>query len=465
MNSFMIYDISFLVLFSIAVIWFLIAKKKLLGREGPIFLYRTQVGVKIIDKIAKKNKKLLSGLAYVIVATGYVLMATMMWMLIRLIPFFADPVNVKLIKIPPLMPLIPYLPSIFKIEWLPPFYFTYWIVIIALVAIVHEGFHGIYSRLHNIKVKSTGFGFLGPILTFFVEPDEKKIQKTKIFPQLSILGAGVFANVLTAIFFFFIMWGFFSISYVPAGAMFNSYSYTGIDITTLNEAEIINETVALDGLTLNKIILDGKEYFIWEEYVNTYQDYESGTILAYHNYDALKQQLRGAVIQINEAQIRSHSDVRQEIDKYLPGETVKIITKDKEEILEYNLLLSEDYNQPNRTVIGIGVLIPSTSGVRGFFYKMLNSFRDQTVLYEPKSGSQLTEFVYFLLWWLVLINIGVALFNILPLGITDGGRYWYLTVLAITKSKKIAEVSFKLVTAAILGIFVLLMVFWFIGIR
>jgi hypothetical protein len=60
-------------------------------------------------------------------------------------------------------------------------YFTYWIVAIALVAIFHEGFHGIFARFYNIKIKSTGFGFLGPFLAFFVEQDDKQMQKAKPF--------------------------------------------------------------------------------------------------------------------------------------------------------------------------------------------------------------------------------------------------------------------------------------------
>ena len=69
-------------------------------------------------------------------------------------------------------------------------------------------------------------------------------------------------------------------------------------------------------------------------------------------------------------------------------------------------------------------------------------------------------FVYNLLWWLVLISISVALMNMLPMGIFDGGRFFYLTILLLTKSEKKAKFWFKISTNVLLGLFFLLMVFW-----
>ena len=44
---------------------------------------------------------------------------------------------------------------------------------LAIVAIPHEFAHGIFARLNNLRVKSSGFALFGPILAAFVEPDEK----------------------------------------------------------------------------------------------------------------------------------------------------------------------------------------------------------------------------------------------------------------------------------------------------
>ena len=72
-------------------------------------------------------------------------------------------------------------------------------------------------------------------------------------------------------------------------------------------------------------------------------------------------------------------------------------------------------------------------------------------------------YLYNLLWWVMMINLFVALFNMLPLGILDGGRFFYLAVFGLTKSKKVAEKSSKLATKLIALIFLLMMVFWFIS--
>ena len=107
------------------------------------------------------------------------------------------------------MPLIPYLPSIFKISFLPPFYFTYWILAIAIIAIFHEFAHGIVAKRYGIRIKTTGFGFLGPFLAAFVEPDEKQMQKKSKFQQITVLSAGTFTNLILSLLFFLLLSGFF----------------------------------------------------------------------------------------------------------------------------------------------------------------------------------------------------------------------------------------------------------------
>ena len=62
-----------------------------------------------------------------------------------------------------------------------------------------------------------------------------------------------------------------------------------------------------------------------------------------------------------------------------------------------------------------------------------------------------------------MINLLVALFNMLPVGIFDGGRFFYLTVWGITGSEKIGMKAFKFMTWLIIGVFALLMSRWIIG--
>jgi len=213
--NFVIYDLVFFGLFTLIVILFLYARRANLKRQGLLYLYRTQVGVRFINWTSKKFPRTLSALRYLVVASGAALMAIMVYYLIHFsYLYITSPFVAKALKVPVLIPLIPYLPELFKIDFLPPLYFTYWIIIIAIIAVPHEFAHGIFARLSKIKVLSTGFGFLGPFLAAFVEPDEKKTEKASKFSQLSILGAGTFANLIVAAIFTLILFLFLSLHHI-----------------------------------------------------------------------------------------------------------------------------------------------------------------------------------------------------------------------------------------------------------
>lgn len=465
--SIFVYDLSFLILFSLAIAFFLYKEKNKLTKDGWMYLYKTRVGLKVIDYLGTKNKKLLSFLSYVIVGTGYILMAVMIWLLFTTVKIFMNPQFVQMIKIPPLMPLIPYLPGLFKVTWLPPFYFTYWIIAIALIAIFHEGFHGIFARFNNVRIKSTGWGFLGPFLAFFVEQDDKQMTKKKIFPQLTILGAGVFANVLLGIIFFFIMVGFFSLAYSPVGVNFDTYSYSVVPLTSL---VFMNATFTSSlGNNYSEVSYNNQSYLLSPAILNQTYALNSSLTLVYHVEPAITSDLKGAIISINNQSTKSTSDISLILGKLKPGDSVEVRTKyanpnGTTEILNYNLVLGKDYDDESRAILGVGYLDSKTTGLRGFLNKMFYTFRDSKLLYEPNINPEFTLFIYNLFWWIVLINFSVALTNMLPMGIFDGGRFFYLTILGITKKKKVAEFCFKAVTKLILLIFLVLMLLWAWGI-
>jgi membrane-associated protease RseP (regulator of RpoE activity) len=464
--SFVLYDLSFLVVFTLAIVIFLYTRKHNLKRDGLMYLYRTSVGLKIIDKLGKKYPRTLRILSWISVILGYVLMIAMIYFLVEMVRIFLNPAFVQAIKIPPLMPLIPYLPDLFQITWLPPFYFTYWIVAIALVAIFHEGFHGIFARFYNVKIKSTGFGFLGPFLAFFVEQDDKQMQQKKIFPQLTILSAGVFANILLGIIFFFVMMGFYNIAYAPSGIVFNDYTYSLLTQAEMQNLSLNGKILSVEGLNLTGITLLEKNYFVSPEYFKLNKSELANTTLikAYQDLPAINNQLSGAIRKINEVPVNTQADFTKEMSKYKPEENITItlssIGLKNQTTKTYNITLGADYNNISRTVIGTAVLQPSGKGIRMLMYNLMNYFREPGVNYEPKAPKEFIIFIYNLLWWVVLINFSVALTNMLPMGIFDGGRFYYLTILAITKKKKLAEQVFKWTTKVILGVFVLLMVLW-----
>ena len=67
-----------------------------------------------------------------------------------------------------------------------------------------------------------------------------------------------------------------------------------------------------------------------------------------------------------------------------------------------------------------------------------------------------------LLLWLFLINLGVGLFNLLPLGPLDGGRIFFVSALALTKSEKKATWLLGLVSIICLILIVINLLPWLI---
>jgi membrane-associated protease RseP (regulator of RpoE activity) len=448
---------------------FLFFERKKVKKEAFLFyLYRTSLGLKFIDYVGKKYKKTLRFFSYVSVIIGYVLMILSVYFIVSVVYIFTKPELVQQIKVPPIMPLIPYLPQMFNIDFLPPFYFMYWIIAIALIAISHEGFHGIFARFYGIRIKSTGFGFLGPFLAFFVEQDERDMKKAKIFPQLSILSSGVFANLILAVVFFFITILFLHSAYVASGAVFVGYTAEAIPVSDFQNLTITSEKIPVDGMTFTRAVMNNKSYFIESSIISNISSLPNDTQIGlFQDQPAIRAGFRGVITSINNKPVYTSSDLSKSLSGLKPGDKINVTTlyiyNNTQQILSYNLSLGRDYQNSSRAVLGITSIRQSSSAFGKLASGLFNKFRDPSAYYVPTINADFALYIKNLLWWVYLINLSVAIMNMLPLGLFDGGRFFYLTVLAITKKKKIAEASFKFVTRFLLIVLVLLMVLWAAG--
>ncbi|MEK6913340.1 MAG: site-2 protease family protein [Nanoarchaeota archaeon] len=471
--NFIIYDVALLLIFLVFTSVFLYKHKTNLKKEGLLFLYKTGRGIKIIERIGTKYKKLLNVLSYVSIGLGFLLMGTMIYFFGKIVWLYVFHNEiVSLIKVPPIMPLLPYLPQVFKMDYLPPFYFIYWIVILAVVAISHEFSHGIFAINKKVKVKSTGFGFfpffLPVFLAAFVELDEKKMEKKKISHQMAILSAGTFANTLTAIFFFGILILFFSLAFTPSGVVYDTYTYSAIGlsaITSINNVQITNPTYdkvleLVNDKGISEIKAGDKTYLVTKNFLTTQQN-NNQYVLLYENAPAIKVNLSKTIIKVNDIAVNSKEKLGEEIQKYSPGTKIIITTFEDDYDRDYPIVLVENPEDKTKSYLGIGFMNKESSGVIGKIMNLLYSFRDSNIYYLPKFN--FAEFIYNLLWWLVMISLSVALVNMLPVGIFDGGRFFYLTVLAITKSKEIAKKAFGFLTYLFLLLVLVIMIFWAIG--
>ena len=467
--SFILYDIVFLIVFALFVAFFLYRGKKNLTKEGILLLYKTKWGIKLIHRIGKKYQKSLKILSYFSIFVGYLLMICALYFVGQIVWIYLfDQAFVQAVKVPPIMPLFPYLPQAMNLN-LPPFYFTYWILIIAIIAIFHEFAHGIFAARDNVKIKQTGFGFfpffLPIFLAAFVELDETQMAKKSKFSQMAVLSAGTFANILTTILFFIVMVLFFSLAFQPAGIMYDEYVYSVIPISAVS----MMNNISFANPSYNEII----------DYVNS-----SGPNLIYANeisylgikgftkdkqgialYDstpAAKAKLEKIILNINDVEVESIDNFQIEISKYKPNETITLtVLGNDEEPYNRDITLIENPEDSSKGMLGVA-FYNEKPGVMSKIILWFSSFKNRNTYYTPNFG-EMSIFIYNLLWWLVLISLSVAILNMLPVGIFDGGRFFYLTIFGLTGKKKWAENSFKFMTQFILFLVILIMVAWVVS--
>lgn len=465
-------DLGFLAFFLVFFTLFLYKHRKNLKREGLMFLYRTNWGVKLIDRVGKKYKKTLKALSYVSIVVGYLLTIGVLYLVYTIVKIYLfNPLVVRTIGIPPITPIFPYINKVIPGLGLPNLYFTSFIIAIAAIMIPHEFFHGIFMRRYNIKIKTTGFAFFPwffPIFpAAFVEQDDKSMEKATNFHQMAALSAGTFANVLTAIIVFLILWGFFAAAFAPAGVTFDSYATTPINvagITSVNGTLVQNATSnytkivsVLNSKGEANLTYNGQNYIATKSMLES-QEGNNGTIIVYDSAPAINAKLEGTITRFNGVKVLSINALSAQILRYSPGQTVNITTETTNGSVTRNIVLGSRPDNPSLAWLGVGFYNNNGENLVGKMESAL-SFKTPHVYYTSEIGN-FGIFIYNLLWWVVLICVSVAFINMLPMGIFDGGRFFYLTVLSITKNEKFSQRAFKLSTWFFLFLLLLLMIAW-----
>ncbi len=450
MGSFIILDLILLALCTWAAFYFARKHKKNMHKEGWMYLYKTSFGIKVIDQIAKKYRSFLLPLQYVIITSGYFLMISMFSLLIKtLLIYITQSSDAPLAKVPAVFPLIPYFPQLFNLDSMfPPFYFFYFIVAIAIVAIAHEAAHGIIARLNNVRIKTTGIAFLGPFLGAFVEQDDKQMNKAPVKAQLAILAAGTFANVVMSVLFGIILIVFFALAFQSSGFIFDQYAFSVIntsDITGVANASIPGYLALTLGNTTKFVNASGSAYL------------EQGALVyAYDDAPAFRAQLARTIIAIDNQPMTSYQTLSTALTNAQPDETSTVTTLTTEGIEETKTVTFQERN--GKAYLGIVSVPYQSKGLIGRWYNFITLVKNPSIYYTSSLPG--AQFIYDLLWWIVIINMLVALFNMFPAGMLDGGRFLYLTVLGLTNSKKLAHGSFALCTYILYGVVIVMMLKW-----
>ncbi len=346
------------IIFILLMLIFLVIKRKKIKIQKfffPIFyfaLYRTKLGLRFMDNFAKKIPKILKAISYISVTIGFLGMALIIFSLVHnLYKLLLTPTATAAV--------VPVLPFKIKGAFFVPFFF--WIISIFIIAVVHEFSHGIFARLYNLKIKSSGFAFLAVLLPIlpaaFVEPDETQLKKSPLKQQLSVYAAGPFSNILLA---FIVL----VISMLIVPPITNALvDYNGIKITGLITINDTKYPAELAGMQKGEIIT--------------------------------------SINNIPTLEIEEFTDI---MNSTVPGETIILQTDTK----AYVIKLARHPENYDKSYLGVYVAQSSK----------LKPELKQKLFFIP----DIILWLLGLLYWLYLLNLGIGLFNLVPIGPIDGGR-------------------------------------------
>ena len=214
-TTILFYSLVFLIVY--------INRKKFEVHGKLVYLYRTKIGISLMNFMAEKARRLVKLLGYFGIVIGFIGMILTFILILSL--------TYKLLMNEPgaggASPVIPGLPIAGTGLVFP--LITGWIVLFIII-LVHEFSHGVVASAYKIRIKNSGLAFFGPILGAFVEPNEKALAKQKDVVQHSVFAAGPFSNFLTVIVAMLIIWALLNpitnILSIPTGVII--YSQPGL---------------------------------------------------------------------------------------------------------------------------------------------------------------------------------------------------------------------------------------------
>jgi membrane-associated protease RseP (regulator of RpoE activity) len=208
---------SIIAFYSILAIFIYKNRSKIQRHAGIIFIYETTRGIKLMDRLAK-YERFWKVWSYAGIPVGYLGMGFIFYFLFNAFIFPTPEATIS-----------PIIPGV-KIPG-SNFFLPFWHGIIALFSllVIHEGAHGIISRVHKVKVESTGVGLLAILPFAFVKPNEKQIKKLSASKRIAMYAAGPFANITTALLAF----GLLIFGVMPL--LTSSYDLTGLNVINVTE--------------------------------------------------------------------------------------------------------------------------------------------------------------------------------------------------------------------------------------
>lgn len=379
--------------------------QKLLGPLLYFVMLRTSLGLKAMDWLGTRLRKPFQWFGIASVIVGFAGMGLITYQLIKsTIQLFVNPAAA-----PGIQPVLPFAAK--GVFFVP---FSYWILSIFIIAVIHEFAHGVLARAYNMNVKSSGFAFLGLILPIvpaaFVEPDEDQLKKRSVWQQLSVFAAGPGANIFMA-FAMIVVFGI-QLPFIPAAVTEHT---TLVDINELGTSLI------------------------------TFSGFKITTVEPGSPADLAGLRVGQTITSLNGVPVGERERVLDALASLKPGQTTTVGVGD----VEKTVVLTEHPSDATKGYLGV-------------------QFDTETV-YDPAAveryGATWTAVLYFLVSltiWIFLLSLGIGLFNLIPLGPIDGGRMFKLALERLTGSDENGTRIWKAVSFAILGMVIVNLVIGFV---
>jgi len=252
--------------------------------------------------------------------------------------------------------------------------FFYWIISIFIIALVHEYAHGVIARAHNIKVKSSGFAFLAILIPIIPAAFVEPDEKTlRKRPHLQQLSVFA-AGPFSNIILAFIVLGLSAFILSPI-----------IDVMVDRNIQIVD-------------FIDG--------------EFESPT-------KAAGVTAGETIIEIDGTKIDGTDSLAKVLKDKGPHSTIDL----KTDASSYTITLIENPDDEKSGFLGI----------------RLSQTLTTKESFEEKYGSTIPLIIRWisgLFGWLILLNLGIGLFNLVPIGPLDGGRMLQLVLHRFFDTKK-----------------------------
>jgi len=389
--------------------------KQIIPRFLYLSMYRTSIGLKSMDFIAGKWRKFMLYVGYAGILVGFIGMLFISYtMLNNVYLLYTQP------EAAPGVGLV--LPFKAKGVFFVPFF--YWIISIFVIAAVHEFSHGLISKANNIKVKSSGFAFFGTgfrlsglgivIISLYVKISHSQFYNFNLLdyssPDFWII-IGVILVILSFI------KGISKIGYIPiipaafvepdekelrkrphkeqlsvfaAGPFSNILAaFVFILISSFVLAPIVNGLIEPNGVKITDYVKD-KEKFPAE--------------IAGIRIGEVIQKVDG----IPTPYVKNLSMV---LRSKKPNDVVAIIT-DK---YSYEIKLAK--NPENESLAYLGAYLEQSTSINADVKVKYGEMLPNTIIWT-----------YGLFIILFILNLGIGLFNLVPIGPLDGGRMLQLVL-------------------------------------